>query len=290
MATEEDVAALSLAPSKVLNVNIGIMGHVDSGKTSLARALSTTLSTASLVPIPDHIKEKAAGYEVLQFTLVDCPGSCLPARFAITGIQIACGALRPRIADQDHHRRRPNHRHDDAGPIFSLPASSHFPSSPTIPSSNLPAAPSSSFISTRVIDVTKGIQTQTAECLVIGEVPPLSPTATRPRNQYSNHNFCTCFVGAKILMDQMVLVLNKVDQVAISLHRETKYKTAHAWCKVPGDCLFLYLVRRAVMLCGHEIQRHDYPIQNRHLSRSVHASYAMSAADQAYDAISLHAS
>ena len=32
----------------VLNINVGIMGHVDSGKTSLARALSTTVSTAGL--------------------------------------------------------------------------------------------------------------------------------------------------------------------------------------------------------------------------------------------------
>ena len=31
-----------------LNLNIGVMGHVDSGKTSLVKALSTTLSTASL--------------------------------------------------------------------------------------------------------------------------------------------------------------------------------------------------------------------------------------------------
>eukprot|EP00288_Rhodomonas_lens_P012513 CAMPEP_0177707294 /NCGR_PEP_ID=MMETSP0484_2-20121128/9674_1 /TAXON_ID=354590 /ORGANISM="Rhodomonas lens, Strain RHODO" /LENGTH=566 /DNA_ID=CAMNT_0019218797 /DNA_START=109 /DNA_END=1809 /DNA_ORIENTATION=- len=161
MATEEDVAALSLAPSKVLNVNIGIMGHVDSGKTSLARALSTTLSTASLdknpqsqergitldlgfssfvVPIPDHIKEKAAGYEVLQFTLVDCPGHASLIKTIIGGAQII--------------------------DMMML-----------------------------VIDVTKGIQTQTAECLVIGE----------------------------ILMDQMVLVLNKVDQLPAD-SREEKIK------------------------------------------------------------------
>lgn len=31
-----------------LNVNIGVLGHVDSGKTSLVRALSTELSTAAL--------------------------------------------------------------------------------------------------------------------------------------------------------------------------------------------------------------------------------------------------
>ena len=34
--------------SEVLNVNVGVLGHVDSGKTSLVRALSTVLSTAAL--------------------------------------------------------------------------------------------------------------------------------------------------------------------------------------------------------------------------------------------------
>lgn len=33
---------------EVLNVNVGVLGHVDSGKTSLVKALSTVLSTASL--------------------------------------------------------------------------------------------------------------------------------------------------------------------------------------------------------------------------------------------------
>lgn len=33
---------------EVLNINVGILGHVDSGKTSLVKALSTVLSTASL--------------------------------------------------------------------------------------------------------------------------------------------------------------------------------------------------------------------------------------------------
>ena len=30
----------------VLNFNLGVLGHVDSGKTTLARALSTVASTA----------------------------------------------------------------------------------------------------------------------------------------------------------------------------------------------------------------------------------------------------
>lgn len=35
-------------PEQVLNVNVGILGHVDSGKTSLVKTLSTLLSTAAL--------------------------------------------------------------------------------------------------------------------------------------------------------------------------------------------------------------------------------------------------
>jgi hypothetical protein len=42
--------------SKVLNINVGLLGHVDSGKTSLVKALSTTLSTAAL----DKVIEKIA--------------------------------------------------------------------------------------------------------------------------------------------------------------------------------------------------------------------------------------
>jgi selenocysteine-specific elongation factor len=33
---------------EVLNVNVGVLGHVDSGKTSLVKTLSTMLSTAAL--------------------------------------------------------------------------------------------------------------------------------------------------------------------------------------------------------------------------------------------------
>ena len=121
--------------------------NIDSGKTSLAKALSSTASTASFdknpqskergitldlgfssfqVPIPEHLKQH--GYDILQFTLVDCPGHASLIRTIIGGAQII--------------------------DMMML-----------------------------VIDVTKGMQTQTAECLVIGE----------------------------ILCEKMVVVLNKVD-------------------------------------------------------------------------------
>ena len=38
---------LAMASSSVLNFNVGVLGHVDSGKTSLAKAISTVSSTAA---------------------------------------------------------------------------------------------------------------------------------------------------------------------------------------------------------------------------------------------------
>ena len=47
---EGDTTANNELPhhEEVLNVNVGVLGHVDSGKTSLVKTLSTMLSTASL--------------------------------------------------------------------------------------------------------------------------------------------------------------------------------------------------------------------------------------------------
>lgn len=143
------IMASSGDESRVLNFNVGVLGHIDSGKTSLSKALSTTASTASfdknpqsrergitldlgfssfVVPLPAHLKEEP--YDVLQFTLVDCPGHASLIKTIIGGAQII--------------------------DLMVL-----------------------------VVDVNKGIQTQTAECLVIGEI--------------------TC--------DKMIVVLNKIDLI-----------------------------------------------------------------------------
>ncbi|KAI9522946.1 hypothetical protein NQZ68_032509 [Dissostichus eleginoides] len=137
--------------TKTLNFNVGVLGHVDSGKTSLARSLSSTASTAAFdknpqsrergitldlgfssftVELPDHLRDSEGQkqYENLQFTLVDCPGHASLIRTIIGGAQII--------------------------DLMML-----------------------------VVDVVKGMQTQTAECLLIGEL-------TCPR---------------------MVVVLNKID-------------------------------------------------------------------------------
>ncbi|GFR28634.1 selenocysteine-specific elongation factor [Trichonephila clavata] len=133
----------------ILNFNVGVLGHIDSGKTSLSKALSTVASTASFdknpqsqergitidlgfssfsVAVPDHIKIQKPEFEILQFTLVDCPGHASLIKTIIGGAQII--------------------------DLIML-----------------------------VIDITKGIQTQTAECLVLGEI--------------------TC--------NHMIVVLNKID-------------------------------------------------------------------------------
>ncbi|XP_070694683.1 selenocysteine-specific elongation factor [Pempheris klunzingeri] len=137
--------------TKTLNFNVGVLGHVDSGKTSLARSLSSTASTAAFdknpqsrergitldlgfssftVDLPDHLRDSGGQqqYDSLQFTLVDCPGHASLIRTIIGGAQII--------------------------DLMML-----------------------------VVDVVKGVQTQTAECLLIGEL-------TCPR---------------------MVVVLNKID-------------------------------------------------------------------------------
>jgi selenocysteine-specific elongation factor len=144
-------------PQRVLNVNVGVLGHVDSGKTSLVKALSTSLSTAALdknpqsqergitldlgfssfmLDFPEHLRADplytsgGIPYDKLQFTLVDCPGHASLIRTIIGGAQIIDMMI-------------------------------------------------------LVIDINRGVQTQTAECVVIGEI-----TTTK-----------------------LVIILNKVDMI-----------------------------------------------------------------------------
>lgn len=110
----------------ILNLNVGILGHVDSGKTSLAKCLSDTASTAcfdknpqsqergitldlgniqssvSSIPtvlhlvgfsayqcdLPKHLLSEHSTYSKLQFTFIDCPGHAKLIRTVIGGSQI----------------------------------------------------------------------------------------------------------------------------------------------------------------------------------------------------------
>lgn len=119
---------------RLLNLSVGVLGHVDCGKTALVRLLSTVLSTAALDRAPqarergmtldlgfsafaaapsEHLR--SLGVRALQVTLVDCPGHAALVRTVIGAAQILDLAL-------------------------------------------------------LVVDAQRGVQTQTAECLVIAEI------------------------------------------------------------------------------------------------------------------------
>ena len=165
-----EAAAEPEVEDKILNINLGVLGHVDSGKTSLVRALSVTLSTASLdrapeeklrgitldlgfssftVPPPPVVE--GAGFNKMQYTLVDCPGHASLIRTIMGGAQIIDMML-------------------------------------------------------LIIDVTKGIQTQTAECVVIGE----------------------------ILADKFLIILNKVDLLPEATREKKLAKTMEVLRKQLG--------------------------------------------------------
>lgn len=89
----------------IINVNVGILGHVDSGKTSLSKALSTVASTAafdknpqsqkrgitldlgfSSFSVKEDIPAHLAPASEVQITLVDCPGHASLIRTIICGV------------------------------------------------------------------------------------------------------------------------------------------------------------------------------------------------------------
>ncbi|CAO1361114.1 unnamed protein product [Diamesa serratosioi] len=120
------------------NINIGVLGHVDSGKTSLSKALSVFASTAAFDKNPQSQERgitidlgfSGVQYENNIFTFVDCPGHSSLIRTIIGGSQII--------------------------DMMFL-----------------------------VVDIIKGFETQTAECLILAE----------------------------ILQIPMVIILNKIDLI-----------------------------------------------------------------------------
>ena len=95
----------SMSSESVVNINVGILGHVDSGKTSLAKALSEVAGTAAfdknpqsqergitidlgfsaiIVDLPVHLSQETTKRK-LQFTFVDCPGHASLIRTIIGG-------------------------------------------------------------------------------------------------------------------------------------------------------------------------------------------------------------
>lgn len=84
------------------NINVGLLGHVDSGKTSISKALSMVSSTAAFDKNPQSQERGITldlGFSSLSahnpvndseliFTFVDCPGHQSLIRTIIGGSQI----------------------------------------------------------------------------------------------------------------------------------------------------------------------------------------------------------
>ena len=77
----------------ITNINVGVLGHVDSGKTSLVKILSSVGSTAAFDKHPQS-RERGITLDLgfssflandIQFTLVDCPGHASLIRTVIGG-------------------------------------------------------------------------------------------------------------------------------------------------------------------------------------------------------------
>lgn len=91
-----------------LNINVGLLGHVDSGKTSLSKALSKISSTAAFDKNPQSVErgitldlgfsaltlespeslKRTCDDNSLVFTFVDCPGHQSLIKTIIGGSQI----------------------------------------------------------------------------------------------------------------------------------------------------------------------------------------------------------
>lgn len=126
MASDPEIIPekVTTTTSKKINVSVGVLGHVDSGKTSLCKQLSQTASTAAFDQNPQSQERGITldlGFSAFSLedkwnvTLVDCPGHASLIRTVLGGIQIMDVML-------------------------------------------------------LVLDITKGMQTQSSECLILADV------------------------------------------------------------------------------------------------------------------------
>ncbi|CAL8088227.1 unnamed protein product [Orchesella dallaii] len=156
MAESSNASTQEGGVMKKTNVSVGVLGHVDSGKTSLCKELSITASTAAFDQNPQSQERGITldlGFSAFTLedkwnvTLVDCPGHASLIRTVLGGIQIM--------------------------DIMLL-----------------------------ILDVTKGMQTQSSECLILADV----------------------------LASHLIVALNKVDMLPVE-SRPTKIEKAKKMLK-----------------------------------------------------------
>ena len=153
----------TIPPERILNLNVGVLGHVDTGKTSLVKTLSSVLSTAALdkskqsrargitldlgfsaflLPLPDHLKKENIGVSDVPSAASE-KDSSQPPQQQKSELQQKYDLLQVTLVDCPGH----------ASLIRTIIGGAQIIDMVLL-----------------VVDATKGMQTQTAECLVIAEM------------------------------------------------------------------------------------------------------------------------
>ena len=172
----------SIPPERILNLNVGVLGHVDTGKTSLVKTLSSVLSTASL----DKSKQSRARGITLDLGF---SAFLLPLPEHLTRNDAEDGSTNKsstaESSSPDAGKRVNGSKSNDAAQQYEHQDDNqtNLQSKFDLLQVTLVDCPGhASLIRTiiggaqiidmvlLVVDATKGIQTQTAECLVIAEM------------------------------------------------------------------------------------------------------------------------
>ena len=148
----------TIDPNRILNVNVGVLGHVDSGKTSLVKTLSTLLSTASL----DRSSQSRQRGITLDLGFSAFLMAPVPPRIAQDPRYCEDGEGEGEGEGGDSRPRRCRY---DALQITLVDCPGHASLIRTI----IGGAQIIDMV-LLVVDANKGVQTQTAECIVIAEM------------------------------------------------------------------------------------------------------------------------
>jgi len=167
-----------LKPADVLNVNVGVLGHVDSGKTSLVKALSTLLSTASLDKNPQSIARGITLDLGFSAFLLPLPERLESQCIARAEAEPAAAVSTASAASTSGGGAKGGGGGDAADGVAAMPAVAYRALQFTLVDCPGHAGLIRTIIGGAqiidmmilVVNVLKGIQTQTAECLVIGEI------------------------------------------------------------------------------------------------------------------------
>jgi selenocysteine-specific elongation factor len=171
----------TIPPERILNINVGVLGHVDTGKTSLVKTLSSVLSTAAL----DKSKQsRARGITLdLGFSAFLLP---LPEQLRGGQQNSSNNASSPDNNESESNsgdKKKKKKNKSKGGVGSSSISNSNLDQKYDLLQVTLVDCPGhASLIRTiiggaqiidmvlLVVDATKGMQTQTAECLVIAEM------------------------------------------------------------------------------------------------------------------------